>query len=164
MAKSGAVESDHAVFFCGQSNQAAGFEVFDHAPVAMQQDQGNSRPSLNVVEANTFHGNEPPDGRVRTLSFFCKPPVQQGGRNAGHDNTGRDWKGLACHIGRSQGARSRLRKMHGDASGGARPPGSRGMLHCGTTASPAVRSCGQSQQSSPNGKFLPLRGRSDSKW
>jgi len=63
------------------------------------------------VEANTFNGNESPDGRITMLSCFCKPTVQKGGRG----NTSRDEKGLARHTGRDQGARSRLRKMHGDA-------------------------------------------------
>jgi len=37
----------------------------------MQQDQRRSCPPFHVVEANTLHGNDPPDGRVTTLSFFA---------------------------------------------------------------------------------------------
>jgi hypothetical protein len=58
MAKSGSAESDHAVFFSGQSNQAAGFEIFDHAPVAMQQDQGDSRPSLVILGLIAWNGRQ----------------------------------------------------------------------------------------------------------
>jgi hypothetical protein len=84
-------------------------------------------------------GNDPPDGGLRR-SAFLQAPGSTGRRNGCHDNTRCDRKGFARHTQRGQGGRSSLRKMHQNASGRARPPGSRGMLHCGTTASPTIRS------------------------
>ncbi len=75
MPESGSVERDYAVLLRRQIKQAAGLKVFDHAPVAVQQDQRGSCPPLDVVEAHTLHRNESPDRRVTTLSFLCKPPV-----------------------------------------------------------------------------------------
>ena len=116
MAKARAIKRNHAIFLRGQINQAAGLEVLDHAPIAVQEDQRRSCSPLDVVEANTFHGNESPDWRVTALSFFCKPPVQKGGHDGGRNNTSRDRKSLAHASGRGQVARSRIRKIHDSAS------------------------------------------------
>jgi hypothetical protein len=59
----------------------------------------------------------PGRSRVTTLSFLCKPPVQKGRRDGGHDNTGRDRKGRPRHSGRRAGAKSRIGKIHGRCLG-----------------------------------------------
>jgi hypothetical protein len=46
----------------------------------MQQDQRRSCPPFHVVEANTFHGNDPPGGRAERANyrffFFAKITFQ----------------------------------------------------------------------------------------
>ena len=113
VAKSRTVDRDHAVVFGGQINQAAGLKVFDHAPVAVQQDQRGSCPAVDVVEPNAVHRDEPSEGRVSTLCFLGKPPIQQRGHPGGQENTGPDRKGVLRHSGSGQGARFGVRKMHG---------------------------------------------------
>ena len=39
MAEAGTIENDDAIVPCGQINQTAGFEILDHAAVAVQQYQ-----------------------------------------------------------------------------------------------------------------------------
>jgi hypothetical protein len=78
-----------------------------------------------------------PCSRIDIVELGCR----RGARDGGHDNTSRDREGLLRHSGRCQGARSRIRKMHGKCLRSVHDrPGIRGMLHCGTTANPAIRS------------------------
>jgi hypothetical protein len=87
MAKARPVKRDHTVFRRGQINQAAGLEVFDHAPVAVQEHQRHSRSSLDVVDASALDPDELSPGRVTSLSFSREPPIQDNGREGGCDNT-----------------------------------------------------------------------------
>jgi hypothetical protein len=75
VAKARAVHRNHAIFFSGKINQTAGLKVLEHAPVAVKQDQRDSRPPLDIVETNAVNGDESPQRRITTLSFLCKPMV-----------------------------------------------------------------------------------------
>ena len=46
VAKFRTVDRDHAVVFGCQINQVAGLKIFDHAPVAVQQEQRSSSPAV----------------------------------------------------------------------------------------------------------------------
>jgi hypothetical protein len=66
-----------------------------------------------------------------------KPPIQQGGGHGGHDNTGRDRKGLLRHSGRGQGARTRMPKIHGICLGSVHDRS--GIRGCCTAGQPPVQ-------------------------
>jgi hypothetical protein len=73
--------------------------------------------------------------------LYCEAG-QKGGHDGGRNNTSHDRKSLTHASGRGQVARSRIRKILGRASGSVHDrPGTRRMLHCGTTAKLAFRSC-----------------------
>jgi hypothetical protein len=83
VAKAGPVKHNHPVIFGGQMNQSTGLKVFDHAPIAVQQDQRPACSSIDIMEPNAIDGNKPAERRIAILSFFCKPPVQKGRRCRG---------------------------------------------------------------------------------
>jgi hypothetical protein len=68
MSKARPVKRNHAVFLRRLVEQTAGFEIFDHAPVAMEQNQRNASSPIDVVEADALNSNEPPDRRITALS------------------------------------------------------------------------------------------------
>jgi hypothetical protein len=108
----------------------------------MQQDQWQSCPPLDIVQANPSHLNESPDGRVTTLGLLCKPPVQKGGRGGRRDNTGRDRKDFRAILEEVRARDFASRKYTVDASGRCTTTRAcPGMLHCRATAHGAIRSC-----------------------
>jgi hypothetical protein len=98
MAKAGAVKHNHPVILGGKINQSAGLKIFDHAPIAVQHDQGPSCSPIDVVEPNAIDGNESTDRGIAILSFFCKPPIQKDRCRRGQGEARRDRNSLPRNI------------------------------------------------------------------
>ena len=76
----GSVERDHAVLLRGQINQTAALKVFDHASIAMQQDQRRSCPALKVVQSHTVDCDKSANWRVHAFGFLGEIAVHAGPR------------------------------------------------------------------------------------
>ena len=73
--EAGSVENDDSEMFCRKINQTAGFKVFNHAAVAVQQNQRVARAPFNVVEPNATYIEEAAGRWIVTLRFLCKMTI-----------------------------------------------------------------------------------------
>src|SRR4249920_4025780 len=87
MAKPGPVENDDPVVFCCEVNQTAGFEILDHAAIAVKKNQRFARAPLNVVQPNAVDVEESAGRRIVTLRFLRKMTSDQGHRGQRSDRT-----------------------------------------------------------------------------
>ena len=78
MAKAGTIESDDTIILGGQIDQTAGFEILDHAAVAVQQDQRHARATFDIVEPDAVYFQELTSGRVVAFSILGQAAVHQG--------------------------------------------------------------------------------------
>jgi hypothetical protein len=115
------------------------------APLPCSRTSGVPDPPIDVVQANTLHGNESLDGRVYDASFLCKPPIRTA-TAATNDDPRRDRKSLPAAtekafraIGREASARDLVTGGYtvGDSGRCSTARASKGMLQCGITANPA---------------------------
>ena len=84
---SGAVERDHPIGPGRHVDQAAGFEILNHAAVPMQQDQRFSLPPLHVMQSNALHRDELASRWVRPFRTSGGEAVEErrgGQRNRPH--------------------------------------------------------------------------------
>jgi hypothetical protein len=79
MAEAWAIKHDDAMILSSEVNQAAAFEILNHAAVAMQQDDRVACAPFDKMEAHAVHLNKLPSRRVISLGLFCGVSVEQGG-------------------------------------------------------------------------------------
>jgi hypothetical protein len=80
VAKAGTVDDNDPVVLGSKIDQSAGFEVLDHAAVAMQKHQRLAGASFHVVQPDTVHIKELAGWRIVVLCFFRKMTIQKRGR------------------------------------------------------------------------------------
>jgi hypothetical protein len=92
MAEAGTIESDDAIIFGGQVDQAAGFEILDHAAIAVQENQRRAGAAFDIVKPDAIDFQEPTGGRIIVLGILGQISVDQGryrqsphGRCRSHD-------------------------------------------------------------------------------
>jgi hypothetical protein len=73
-----AVEYDHPVVLRRQVDQAARFEILDHAAVSVKQNQRPTLSALHVMQTHPVDLNEVPLWRIVALRFLGKLPVHDG--------------------------------------------------------------------------------------
>src|SRR6201996_542086 len=93
--KSRAIEDDHPVILSRQINQAARFEILDHAAVAVKENQRSSIATLHIVQTNPVDVDEPPLRWIIALRFLGKMPVRN--RRHRHKSSGPS-KGSDCRM------------------------------------------------------------------
>src|SRR5699024_7141569 len=96
VAVAGAVEGDDAVGAGGGVEEAAGLEVLDHAAVAVQEDERRAFASLDIVQADAIHGEEPSARRIAALGGPGELAVDEGcGGEGGEADDGGGGRGVA---------------------------------------------------------------------
>ncbi len=96
VAVSGAIEYDDAVVFGGQFDQAAGFEILNHAAVTVEKHQRPAGAALQIVDPHAFDLDEAPGRRIVALRLFGKLPIndRRSSQRAGYDACGNIGLGL----------------------------------------------------------------------
>lgn len=77
VAESGTVENDDPVIPGREIDQTAGFEILDHAAVAVKKNQRLARAPLDVVQPNAVDVEEAAGSRIVTLGFVRKMTIDQ---------------------------------------------------------------------------------------
>ena len=77
VAESGPVDDDDPVVLGGQVDQSAGFEVLDHAAVAVQKHQRLAGTSFHVVKPDTVDFQELPGWRICVFCLLRKMTVEK---------------------------------------------------------------------------------------
>jgi hypothetical protein len=77
VAESGTVENDDPVVLGSEINQTAGFEILDHAAVAVKKNQRLAGAPLNVVQPKAVDVEEAAGSRIVTLRFLRKMTIDQ---------------------------------------------------------------------------------------
>lgn len=77
VAEAGPIEYDYPVFFGDQIEQSAGYEILNHAPVAVQQNYGVARSTFDVMKPHAVHVDEPARRRVLSLGLFASSRLTQ---------------------------------------------------------------------------------------
>ena len=72
VAVSRAIEHDDPVILGSQLDQAARFEILNHAAVAMEQYQRSARATLDIVKPDVIDLNESSGRRIVALCLFRK--------------------------------------------------------------------------------------------
>jgi hypothetical protein len=85
VAEAGAVENDDPVIFCSEINQTAGFEILDHAAVAMKKNQRVAFAAFDVMKPNPVYLKEATGGRIVMLRFLREMTIDQGDRGQRSD-------------------------------------------------------------------------------
>src|SRR5437763_16587441 len=67
MTESGSVKGKYAILLSQPINQAAAVEIFDHAAVAVQEDDHRSAAALDVVQPHSVNLKKASLGRVEPL-------------------------------------------------------------------------------------------------
>lgn len=75
VAEAGPIEDDNPVVLGSKTDQTAGFEVLNHAAVAVQKNQRVTRASLNVVKPNTVDIQEAAGRRIVMFGFLRKMTI-----------------------------------------------------------------------------------------
>jgi hypothetical protein len=73
-----AVEHNHLIVLRRQIDQAAGFEILDHAAIAVKQNQRPTLSALHVVQSYPVDLDELPLWRIIALRLPGKLPVHDG--------------------------------------------------------------------------------------
>lgn len=74
-----AIEHDDPVVLRSQLDQAARFEILDHASVSVKKNQRSALAALDIVQANALDIDEVAGWRVVALRLPCKLPVHKRG-------------------------------------------------------------------------------------
>jgi len=67
VAEARSIENDDPIVLGGQIDQTTGFEILDHAAVAVQKDQRLARAPFDVAQPNTVHLKELTGRRIVAL-------------------------------------------------------------------------------------------------
>ena len=78
MAEARTIENDDAIILGGQIDQTAGFEILDHAAIAVQQDQRRARATFDIVQPDAVYLQELASGRIVVFSILGQVAVHQG--------------------------------------------------------------------------------------
>jgi hypothetical protein len=79
MAEAGAIENDDPVILGSEVDQTAGFEVLDHASVAMQKHHRVACAPFDVVKPDAVHLKESARRRIVTFRFLREMSIDDGG-------------------------------------------------------------------------------------
>jgi hypothetical protein len=87
MSKAGAVEDNDAVPLRRHVEETTGFEIGDHAAIAVQQDERLPFSPLNVVQAHAIHFHKPSCCGIFALGPAGEQPVHDGTDHEGADRS-----------------------------------------------------------------------------
>jgi hypothetical protein len=78
MAEARSIENDDAIILGSQIDQTTGFEILDHAAVAVQQDQRRARAPLDIVEPDSVYFEESTSVGIVVFRITGQAAVREG--------------------------------------------------------------------------------------
>src|SRR4051812_13142032 len=76
VAKPRTIEGNDPIIFGSPCDQPAGYEVLDHAAVAMEKQQRSAGAALDVVKPDPVHLDESSGRRIVALRLFGELPIE----------------------------------------------------------------------------------------
>jgi hypothetical protein len=78
MAESGTIKDNNPIIFGKETDQAAGFKILDHAPIAVEKNHRVACAAFDIMQSDAVDFQKSTGRRVVALGFVRKISIEQG--------------------------------------------------------------------------------------